>query len=333
MPAIQSIHPLKRNSLFCVSPKWRAVSLFLPAAIGLLHGQANAPFPQRLPSREAAPSAPARNPDDGPLPRYCDDPVNTTLFECAGSSASRSATGSPSSASAPTSRLPRGLPDRSLGPNEAEPDDTTPRLASPTYRETEPPTEFQRYVKTATGRLLPIFGASLFDRVPSTFAPLDRVPVTPDYVVGPGDELQVRVWGQINFSQRLQVDRNGAIYLPEVGSVSAAGLSYAQLGPALKSAIGRVYRNFDLSVNLGQLRTIQIFVVGQARRPGNYTVSSLSTLVNALFASGGPSSRGSLRRIQLKRGEKVVSEIDLYIAKFLSTASLSSSVNSTFTFE
>jgi polysaccharide export outer membrane protein len=108
------------------------------------------------------------------------------------------------------------------------------------------------------------------------------------------------------------VDRNGAVYLPEVGAVNLAGLAFAQVEPLLKSDIGRVYRNFDLSVNLGQLRTVQIFMVGQARRPGSYTVSSLSTLLNALFATGGPSSRGSLRHIQLKRGDKVVSELDLY---------------------
>ncbi len=136
--------------------------------------------------------------------------------------------------------------------------------------------------------------------------------MNPAHVVGPGDELEVKVWGQINFSQRLVVDRNGAVYLPEVGAVNLAGLTFAQVEPVLKSAISRVYRNFDLSVNLGQLRTVQIFMVGQARRPGSYTVSSLSTLLNALFATGGPSSRGSLRHIQLKRGDKVVSELDLY---------------------
>jgi hypothetical protein len=162
----------------------------------------------------------------------------------------------------------------------------------------EPPNEFQRFVASSTGILLPIFGASLFERVPTTFAPLDRVPVTADYVVGPGDEILLRVWGQVNLDASLIVDRAGAIFVPQAGNISVAGIEYRQLSGFLRSQLERVFRNFDLNVNMGQLRSIQIFVMGQARRPGTYTVSSLSTLVNALFASGGPSSQGSMRHIQ-----------------------------------
>ena len=183
---------------------------------------------------------------------------------------------------------------------------------TPSFRVVEPPTEFQRFVQASTGRLLPIYGTSLFDRVPSTFAPLDRIPVTPDYSIGPGDEIDLRVWGQVDFSRRFTVDRTGDIFLPQVGRISVSGLKFVQLQDAIKSAMSRVYRNFDLNVNMGQLRSMQIFIVGQARRPGSYTVSSLSTFVNALFASGGPSSRGSLRNLQLKRGNKLVTRLDLY---------------------
>jgi protein involved in polysaccharide export with SLBB domain len=97
-----------------------------------------------------------------------------------------------------------------------------------------------------------------------------------------------------------------------VGRISVSGVKFAQLREVLRSALGRVYRNFDINVNMGQLRSMQIFVLGQAHRPGAYVVSSLSTLVNALFASGGPSSRGSLRNVQLKRGHAVVTTLDLY---------------------
>ena len=97
-----------------------------------------------------------------------------------------------------------------------------------------------------------------------------------------------------------------------MGNINVTGIKYQELEPFLKTAVGRVFRNFELSVTLGQLRSIQIFVVGQARRPGAYTVSSLSTLVNALFASGGPSPRGSMRAIQLKRADKVITEFDVY---------------------
>jgi polysaccharide biosynthesis/export protein len=186
------------------------------------------------------------------------------------------------------------------------------RQLPPSYQIKEQPTEFQRFVQSSTGRLLPIYGASLFDRVPSTFSPLDRTPVTPDYMVGPGDEIDVYAWGQINLNQRVTVDRTGNIFLPQVGRIRLAGIKFGQLRNTVQSAMERVYRSFDLDVNMGQLRSIQIFIVGQARRPGSYTVSSLSTLVNALFASGGPSSRGSLRNIQLKRGGRVVTNFDLY---------------------
>ncbi|HEX3438620.1 MAG TPA: polysaccharide biosynthesis/export family protein, partial [Pseudacidobacterium sp.] len=176
----------------------------------------------------------------------------------------------------------------------------------------EPLTEFQKFVAGTTGEVLPIFGADLFRNVPSTFAPLDQVPVTPDYLIGAGDALRIRVWGQINFNADVRVDRTGSIYLPQVGTIHVAGLPFSSLDQHLRSEIGRVYRNFDLTVDVGQVRSIQIFVVGQARRPGSYTVSALSTLVNALFASGGPSSQGSLRHIQLKRQGKIVTDFDLY---------------------
>ncbi|MCX7178507.1 MAG: SLBB domain-containing protein, partial [Proteobacteria bacterium] len=177
---------------------------------------------------------------------------------------------------------------------QASPPESKAKLPLPP----EEPTEFQRQIEQSIGSKLPIFGQSLFDGVPDTFAPLDRVPVTADYVIGPGDELLVRVWGQVDMDLKLVVDRNCSVYLPEVGNVSVTGVSYKDLSQHLAS--------------LGQLRSIQIFVVGWARRPGSYTVSSLSTLVNAIFASGGPSLRGSMRQIQVKRGNKTVTTFDLY---------------------
>jgi len=177
----------------------------------------------------------------------------------------------------------------------------------------EPDIEFQQFVASSLGYRLPIFGQNLFENVPSTFAPLDYVPVTPDYLIGPGDELVVRAWGQIDINNyRTQVDRAGSIYIPTVGAISVAGLRYDHLNDYLKQAIGRYYKNFDLDVSLGRLRSIQVFVVGQVRRPGSYTVSSLSTLVNAVFASGGPSKRGSMRNIQLKRSGRNITSFDFY---------------------
>jgi protein involved in polysaccharide export with SLBB domain len=176
----------------------------------------------------------------------------------------------------------------------------------------EPLTEFQKFVASSTGQVLPIFGANLFRHVPSTFAPLDLAPVPSNYVVGPGDELRVRVWGQVTFQANLRVDRSGDVYLPRVGPVHVAGVASSELERKLRDAVSRVFRNFQLTVDLGQIRAIEVYVSGQARHPGAYTVSALSSLLDALFASGGPTTHGSLRRIQLRRDGKLVSEFDLY---------------------
>jgi len=176
----------------------------------------------------------------------------------------------------------------------------------------EPLTEFQKFTSATTGMVLPIFGANLFQSVPSTFAPLDNAPVPPDYVIGPDDLVQVRVWGQVNFNANLRVDRTGTIFVPEVGAVQVAGTRFGDLDQLLRAAVSKLYRNFDLSVQLGQIRAVQIYVTGEARRPGVYTISSLSTLVDALFASGGPSVQGSMRHIELRRGGTVTASFDLY---------------------
>lgn len=184
--------------------------------------------------------------------------------------------------------------------------------ASPVRFRPEPLTEFQKFVAADTGKVLPIFGGMLFRDVPATFAPLDRVPVPENYVVGPGDELMLRAWGSIAFYLRVTVDRSGSIYIPHVGQVQVAGIKFSELRSYLDGQIATSFKKFDLSVEMGQLRAIQVFVVGRNRRPGSYTVSSLSSLVDALFVSGGPSSTGSMRRIEVKRGSSVVTELDLY---------------------
>jgi protein involved in polysaccharide export with SLBB domain len=167
-------------------------------------------------------------------------------------------------------------------------------------------------VANSTGKMLPIYGAKLFRTLPSTFAPVNQVPVTPDYVIGPNDELLIQSWGQVTMNNRFVVDRSGGIYIPQVGTVHVAGLRFEELQPFLKSQMGKIFRNFDLNVNMGQLRSIQVFIVGQARRPGTWTISSLSTLVNAIFSTGGPAPQGSLRHIQLKRGNQTIVDLDLY---------------------
>ena len=192
------------------------------------------------------------------------------------------------------------------------PERTEERPLTESKRVEEPPTEFQLFVAGAIGKMLPLFGSQLFLTVPSTFAPLNKGPVTPDYVVGPGDELLLRAWGSLSFNVRERIDRDGNIYLPHFGELRVAGLKASELNAFLTSRVGQEFRKFEISVTLGDLRSIQVLVVGRARRPGSYTVGSMSTLVDVLFASGGPSSTGSMRRIELRRGGKIVTTIDLY---------------------
>jgi protein involved in polysaccharide export with SLBB domain len=172
--------------------------------------------------------------------------------------------------------------------------------------------DFERFAEDGTGHRLPVYGRRLFDEVPTTFAPVERVPVPADYVLGPGDELLIRAWGKIDLDSRVTVDRNGQVYLPRVGTLNVAGLRYEQVEGYLHAAVSALFKDFELNVALGQLRSIQIFVLGSARQPGAYTVGSLSTLVDALFASGGPSATGSMRHIQLRRGNRLMAEFDIY---------------------
>lgn len=171
------------------------------------------------------------------------------------------------------------------------------------------PSQFQLFVRESTGQLLPVFGSELFAR---SFAPDATQPPPADYVLGPGDEVQLQVWGAVEFTGAFTIDRNGQIALPKVGTIGLAGVPVRNLESVLRNQLGRVFTNFQLNANLGRLRSIQVYVVGQARKPGTHKVSSLSTLVNAVFASGGPSATGSMRNIELKRGGRVVTTLDLY---------------------
>lgn len=172
--------------------------------------------------------------------------------------------------------------------------------------------EFQKFISDNTGQILPVFGADFFSNKSSTFSPILNSPVPSDYPLGPGDELTIRGWGTIDIDFRATVDRNGTISIPTIGSIPLAGVKAAEAENVIRNAVGRLYKGVTVSVNFGQLRGITVYVVGQASRPGTYTVSSLSTLVTALFASGGPNANGSMRHVQVKRAGKVVAELDLY---------------------
>lgn len=204
-------------------------------------------------------------------------------------------------------------------PPGGNPDQYTPAAPPPNPSQStrqqilpQPQTEFEQLVADSIGRPLQLFGQSLFLQPPSTFSPIDWMQVPSDYIIGPGDELQINVWGQITANLRVIVDRSGQIYVPQVGQISVAGIHYGDLEQHLKREILKVFKNFNLTANIGRLRSIQIIVVGNARYPGTYTISSLSTLVNAIFASGGPAPQGSLRHIQVRRDGNTITDFDFY---------------------
>jgi protein involved in polysaccharide export with SLBB domain len=209
----------------------------------------------------------------------------------------------------PVLTTPEGPDQDQLAPN------TPPQNPSQSARPqmpSRPETEFQQMVADSVGHVLPLFGQSLFTQVPSTFSPIDTMQVPSDYVIGPGDELQIRIWGQVEASLRVVVDRAGQIYVPRVGQIAVAGLRYSDLEESLKREISKIFKNFNLTANIGRIRSIQILVVGEARYPGTYNISSLSTLVNAVFATGGPTPQGSLRHILVRRDGVTITDFDFY---------------------
>jgi protein involved in polysaccharide export with SLBB domain len=207
--------------------------------------------------------------------------------------------------------------------------DNTVRVSSTEVRATPLPAEelasplersFARSVVTLQDKVeadpfkrnLKQFGYEFFRNSLSTGLPSENLPVGNDYVIGPGDSVRIEMWGSVSAHYDLAVNRTGDINIPRVGAVNIWGLSYGQAKEAINLAISRYFKGYELNVTLGQLRTIQVFVVGDVEAPGTYHISSLGTVVNALSMAGGPSKSGSLRTIKLLKGGKVVQEIDLY---------------------
>jgi len=156
------------------------------------------------------------------------------------------------------------------------------------------------------------YGYAVFSSYVSTFAPVDDVPVGPDYVVGPGDSLTINMWGPLESTVLRTVDRNGQILLPKVGDVRVWGLTFAQADRLIREQLGRYFRGFQTSVTMGRLRTLRVNIIGEVCQPGSYTLNSLATMTQALYSAGGPTKMGSLRHVRLLRNSHVVGEIDLY---------------------
>jgi polysaccharide biosynthesis/export protein len=205
----------------------------------------------------------------------------------------------------PSERLPEAKRPPSPPPPEPEKASTAaPRQSEETSAAEKRAEEY--------GLALKQFGYSFFYKPPETFLPVQTVPVGPDYIIGPEDTVRIVLWGSVSGEYSVTVDRNGNLTIPKIGVVHVSGLNYTQLRQVMEKEFARQYTNFQMNITLDNLRTIQIFMVGQARFPGTYAVSSLSTLISALFAAGGPSKSGSMRNIQVRRGKKVVVSFDMY---------------------
>src|SRR5271170_132766 len=159
--------------------------------------------------------------------------------------------------------------------------------------------------KTEAENLKP-FGYDLFNNAPSTFAPLSDVPVPADYLVGPGDSLDVQLYGSQNRSLKLIVSRDGHVSFPELGPINVGGRRFEDVKSEVEARVAQQMIGVRASLSMGDVRSIRVFVLGEASNPGSYAVSGLSTITTALFASGGVKPIGSLRNIQLKRDGKTV---------------------------
>lgn len=167
---------------------------------------------------------------------------------------------------------------------------------------------------------LPIFGQSIFRIATSQFQMVGTGPVDPDYRLGAGDQVSVVLSGDVQLSYALEVSRDGSLVIPDVGQVYVAGLRLRELEDQLYERLGRVYAGVgrgteastQLAITLGRLRTNQVFIIGEAERPGAYQVSSVATVFNALYQARGPNDNGSFRRIEVRRGGAVVRVVDVY---------------------
>jgi protein involved in polysaccharide export with SLBB domain len=182
-----------------------------------------------------------------------------------------------------------------------------PRLKPPAK-----PGEYESWIQEITGRKIKRFGADLLLPSNRDYAVPAVSTIPPDYALSVGDVVSIALTGSVEGSANFEIDRDGRIYLPNVGSVSLVGVRYRDLRERVAAAIGRKYRGYEVTVSIAKLRGLRVYVTGFANNPGAYSVNSLSTLVNAVLAAGGPSAGGSFRSVKLYRNGREVVDFDLY---------------------
>ncbi|HMN26422.1 MAG TPA: SLBB domain-containing protein, partial [Ignavibacteriaceae bacterium] len=166
---------------------------------------------------------------------------------------------------------------------------------------------------------LEYFGYNLFKNIPSSFEPSEIGPIDPGYLIGPGDNLRLSIWGAAELQYQLTVDAQGNIFIPTAGQIFVSGISYELLQNKLTAYLSKFYEGLTsepptifLDVSLSKLKPIKIFVTGEVAQPGGYNISSFATVFNALYSVGGPLTSGSLREIRIIRNNKVLTSVDIY---------------------
>ena len=193
----------------------------------------------------------------------------------------------------------------------------------PEKREPYVPSEFERYVQAQAASMsavaIPVgqeirrFGANLLTDPQQASSEQDPLPSVPgDYIIKPGDEIALTIWGSVDADLRLTVDRSGLISVPRIGAITVGGLRYADLANTITRRASQVFKNFQLTATMGQVRSIRVYVSGYVRHPGSVTVNGLASVLNVLMRAGGPSAAGSFRDIRLSRGGHQVASFDLY---------------------
>ena len=181
----------------------------------------------------------------------------------------------------------------------------TPTVTSPPPQAAARPGEFESFVGLSR------FGADMVNELAAGAADYSPI-VPPEYVVQGGDEIQITIWGSVDADLRLSVDRAGRISIPRVGPVMVAGVRFGELHDLLTRRVALIFKNFELSVSLGKLRGVRVYVTGFVQRPGAYAVAGLSTVMNSVMRAGGPAAAGSFRQIELRRDGKLAGTLDLY---------------------
>lgn len=206
------------------------------------------------------------------------------------------------------------LPSGSMGSSvqQAEPEVLVPQQQSPIIESIDP--QFGQYPQELTEeeKANQRFGMTMFNSQISTFAPIDNAPVPENYRLGPDDVLLLQLFGKQNSSEELIVGRDGSVNLPEMGPVNVSGLSVSQASDVIANKVREAMIGVDAAITMGKLRTINIFVAGEAKTPGMFAVSALTTVTQSLYLAGGVSDIGSLRDVQVKRGGATVGRFDLY---------------------